>query len=146
VGAVVVATCVRTPDKPHSALVIAGGTPFREGVVFSASHVVRTAEEKRTLHGSGAIAVEMEAAGVAARAEAHGLPFHCVRAVTELAGETLANDFGAALRPDGHFDTMIILRSTLRQPLARLPELFRLRDRCARAARALGDFFADCRF
>jgi len=80
------------------------------------------------------------------RAPSRGLPFYCVKVVTDLAGETMANDFNAALRADGHFDTMVILRATLRRPLARLPELCRLRQRSVRAACVLGDFFADCRF
>jgi len=88
----------------------------------------------------------MEAAGVAARAEALGCPFYCIRAVTDPAGETMANDFNFALRSDGHFDTMKILSSSLRRPLVRLPELFRLRKRCLRASKVLGDFVADCRF
>jgi len=116
------------------------------GPICSVDHVVRTAEEKRQLRATGAWAVEMEAAGVSSRAEAHGLSFYCVRAVTDLAGETLANDFNVALRADGHFDTMIILGQAFRRPGARLPELLRLRGRCTRAARVLGDFFADCRF
>jgi len=88
----------------------------------------------------------MEAGAVAERAEAHGLPFYCIKVVTDLASEDMANDFNSALRSDGHFDTMVILRSSLRQPLVRIPELIRLRKRCARAARVLGEFIADCRF
>jgi hypothetical protein len=88
----------------------------------------------------------MEARGVAARTEALGIPFSCIRAVTDVARENLANDFNAALRPDGHFGTMNILRGALRQPTVRFPELFRLRNRSIRAARTLGDFIADCRF
>jgi len=118
----------------------------RSGPICSVDHVVQTSEEKSRLHSSGACAVEMEAAGVAERAHALGLPFHCVKAVTDLAGETMANDFNSALRSDGHFDTMLILRGSLHHPAVRLPELLRLRNRCVRAARALGDFFADCRF
>ena len=118
----------------------------RFGVVCSLDHVAQTSEEKGRLRSSGACAVEMEAAGVAERAQALGLPFHCVKAVTDLAGETMANDFNSALRSDGHFDTMLILRRSLRHPTVRLPELLRLRNRCVRAARALGEFFADCRF
>jgi nucleoside phosphorylase len=117
-----------------------------EGRIHTADHVVTTAAEKAALRATGAIAVEMEAAGVAARAADLGVPFHCVKSVTDLAGETLVNDFNKALRPDGHFDTINILRESLRRPTERLPELLRLRNRCARAARALGDFFADCRF
>lgn len=110
--------------------------------IRTVDHVVRTAEEKRKLRESGAVAVEMEAAGVAERAGESGLPFRCVRAVTDLAGETLANDFQAALREDGHFATITILTGALRHPGTRVPELLRLRSRCKRAARALGDFFA----
>jgi len=109
-------------------------------------HVARLAEEKRQLAACGFGAVDMEAAGVAARALALGLPFYCIRAVTDLAMEDMVNDFNRALTPDGHFDTMKLLRDACRSPLARIPELLRLRKRSVRAARALGDFFADCRF
>jgi hypothetical protein len=88
----------------------------------------------------------MEAAGVAQRAQSLGLPFFCIKSVTDLAGETMANDFNAVLRSDGHFDTIKLLASSLRDPWVRLPELFRLRSRGLLAARSLGDFIADCRF
>jgi hypothetical protein len=107
---------------------------------------VGTAEEKKQLHSTGAIAVEMEAAGVAQRAEKLGVPFFCLKAVTDLADETMANDFNVVLRSDGRFDTMKVLLSSLRHPWVRLPELFRLQRRCALAARSLGEFIADCRF
>ena len=136
---VVAATSVE--GQPVEAITAPRSGPFR-----SIARVAQTAEEKRKLGENGAIAVEMEAAGIAARAQAYRTPLYCVRAVTDLAGESLANDFNMALRSDGHFDTMLILRGTLRQPSVRLPELIRLRQRCVRAARVLGDFFADCRF
>jgi nucleoside phosphorylase len=120
----------------------AGGPALHRGRIVTVDHVARTAEEKAKLRATGAVAVEMEAAGVAERARECGLPFYCVRAVTDLAGENLANDFGAALRSDGHFDTIAILTGALRHPGTRVPELLRLRGRCKRAARALGDFFA----
>ena len=141
---IVVATCVVTPAgsryAPHS---VDGGSHC---AVCSLDHVVQTAAEKRTLAAHGFGAVEMEAAGVAARAEALNLPLYCIRSVSDLAGEDMANDFNQALTPDGHFDTMNLLRDSLRRPLTRIPELLRLRKRCVRAAFALGDFLADCRF
>ena len=143
---VVVATTVTAADRLYPALPVSTATPHHTGVVCSIDHVAQTAEEKRRLRAGGAIAVEMEAAGVAERAQARGLPFYCIRVVTDLAGETMANDFNAALRSDGHFDTMVVLRRSLRRPLARLPELCRLWQRSVRAARVVGDFFADCRF
>lgn len=115
--------------------------------IVSLSHVALLATEKRRLRSTtGACAVEMEAAGVASRADSLRLPFYCIRAVTDLATEDMSNDFNAALRSDGHFDTMRILRGAFRRPIVRLPELVRLRNRSLRAARGLGDFFADCRF
>jgi adenosylhomocysteine nucleosidase len=143
---VVVATAVAAADRLYDALPVSTTSPHHSGVVCSIDHVAQTAGEKCRLRASGAIAVEMEAAGVAARAQARGLPFYCVKVVTDLAGETMAHDFNAALRADGHFDTMVILRETSRRPLVRLPELCRLRQRSVRAARVLGAFFADCRF
>ena len=125
---------VEAVEAPHS------------GVVCSIDHVAQSAEEKRRLRQSGASAVEMEAAAVAEFARLRTIPFYCVRAVTDLAGETLANDFNQALRADGHFDTMNILLGALRRPTIRLPELIRLRCRCVRATEALGKFFVGCRF
>ena len=116
------------------------------GVVRTLDHIALTAQEKEFWRSAGAIAVEMEAAAVAARAQSLGLPFYCIKAVTDLADETLAIDLNASMRPDGHFDTIKVLGLTLRHPFARVPELLRLRSRSARAANGLGDFFVDCRF
>ena len=145
-GDVVVATEVAAAGRRFPALEPRGRRAASRGTVVSTDHVVQTAAEKSQLHLSGAIAVEMEAAGVAERAAQHGLPFFCIKAVTDLASEDMANDFNSALRPDGHFATMDILSSSLRQPMTRIPELIRLRKRCARAALSLGEFIADCRF
>ena len=146
IGDIVLATEVETAHGLLHALPLASSAAFHAGKVISTDHVVQTSEEKHRLRAMGACAVEMEAGGVAQRAQDLGVPFYCVKAVTDLAGETLANDFNAALRSDGHFATISILSGTLRKPAARMPELLRLRNRCRRAARLLGEFFADCRF
>jgi adenosylhomocysteine nucleosidase len=143
---VVVATEIRCEGERHPALPISAAGAFRSGPVASVPYISRTSAQKAELRASGACAVEMEAAGVLRRARGRGLPFYCARAVTDLAGETLVNDFGACLRSDGHFDTMALLSNALRSPLRRLPELIRLRRRSIRASRALGEFLANCRF
>jgi adenosylhomocysteine nucleosidase len=143
---IVVGTAIDSVERSWPAAPVSARLAFRTGTVSSVPYVARTVEQKRHLRTRGAVAVEMEAAGVAGRAESLGIPFYCVRAVTDLANETLANDFDRALRSDGHFATMHILREALRQPTVRLPELWRLRSRCIQAARSLGDFLADCRF
>jgi adenosylhomocysteine nucleosidase len=146
IAEIVVATFVTENAKSFPALAPQCDRPHHKGVVLTIDHVAQTAKEKSSLRESGGCVVEMEAAGVAAQANLHSLPFYCVRTVTDLAGEDMANDFNAALREDGHFATMNILKGTLRKPLVRLPELVRLRNRCVRAARILGEFIADCRF
>ncbi len=143
---VVVASSVVSGVRRYPAVQPICAAPHRTGVICSIDHVAQTAREKAVLRAAGGAAVEMEAAGVAEPAATRGLPFYCIRVVTDLAGEDMANDFNEALRPDGHFDTMLLLRRTVRHPWVRLPELFRLRQRCVRAACVLGDFIADCRF
>jgi adenosylhomocysteine nucleosidase len=145
-AAVVVGTCVSTGNRRFAALPVAGKGPFTQGVVWSIDHIARTAEEKRRLRAEGGSVVEMEAGGVAESAQGLGLPFSCLRAVTDLASEDMANDFNRALRSDGHLDTMRIFGDALRQPATRVPELIRFVRRSSTAARALGDFFADCQF
>ena len=129
------AVCLPQSDRPHTA-----------GVLVSLDHVAGTASEKRLLYQAGAAAVEMEAAGVATRAAAYGLPLFCVKSVTDTAGESFVTDFNKALRPDGHFGTIRILRSALGNPGAAFPELIRLRHSCRIAARKLGEFIVACRF
>src|SRR5581483_368923 len=145
VGQLVVASAVATADREYPVWPVTSGTgrPVHTGVVRTVDHVVQTAEEKARLRETGASVVEMEAAGVAERASAHRLPFWCVKSVTDLGNETLANDYNRALREDGHFDTIVLLRGTLRQPFVRTRELLRLRERCVQAAGMLGDFFAN---
>ncbi len=143
---VLVAEAIMGPGACYPSLPLSGAGMFQTGLIYSSDRIVRTAEEKRKLRATGAAVVEMEALGIAQRAQKTGLPFYCVRAVTDLADEDMMNDFAAALRSDGHFDTIVILGNALRRPSVRVPELIRLRNRCVRATRALGDFFACCRF
>jgi len=146
IGDAVVATYVVGPQGRYPAIPLSDAHGVARGIVISTDHVVGSAMEKRGLREQGGSVVEMEAAAVAMGAQALGLPFSCARAVTDLATEDMANDFGAVLRPDGHFDTIGLIRHMLRRPGVRLPELVRLRQNCTRAARNLGEFFADCRF
>ena len=143
---IVVGTTIFSGDRAFAAESPVTAPPHHLGPICSIAHVANTAREKRQLRTTGAIAVEMEAAGVAERAQRLAVPFFCIKSVTDLAGETMANDFNAVLRSDGRFDTMKVLASSLRRPWVRLPELFRFRSRCVLAARSLGDFIADCRF
>jgi nucleoside phosphorylase len=119
---------------------------FYSGPLVSVDRVIDTANEKRRLAASGAIAVEMEAAAVAARAAAMSVPFYCIRAVSDTADETFALDLNRARRSDGRFSVPRILFQAFRNPMTGVPELMRLKRNSELAARALGDFVGNCDF
>jgi adenosylhomocysteine nucleosidase len=146
IGDVFGATAVQAAGLRFPACLPASDIPHATGVLASIDHVAQTAAEKRTLRASGASAVEMEAAGVAQQAIEYGIPLFCVRAVTDRAGESFVIDFNRALRSDGHFDTIGILASAMRNPGTAFPELMRLRKYCNVATRTLGGFIVGCRF
>jgi adenosylhomocysteine nucleosidase len=150
IGDVVVGTEVRNGTHTYPAS-LPGGPKSSSGPVMSIDHVAQTAEEKRSLRETGAatsmpIIVEMEAAGVARAAEDLGVPFYCVRAVSDLADETFANDFNAALTADGRFSVVRLVAGGLSSPQKRFGELLRLQRRTAVASKKLGEFLADCTF
>jgi adenosylhomocysteine nucleosidase len=145
IGDVVVATEVRAADCTWQAEDPGKKARFT-GAVASIDHVARTAVEKRNLRSTGASIVEMEAAGVARASEDLEIPFYCVRAVSDLAAEDLANDFNAALTPEGRFNVARLLAGAMASPRERVPELLRLQRRTALASKNLGEFLADCTF
>ena len=108
VAEVVVATAWWPRTAAHGAQRRLAARPrTHRGVVCSIDHVAQTAAEesaparrRSVRRGNGG-----RWRGRACRKLA-GLPFYCIRAVTDLAGENMANDFNAALRSDGHFDTI----------------------------------------
>lgn len=146
IGDIFVAERVQARTGEYAAARPSTARAYHTGVLASIDRVAQTAEEKAHLRRRGASAVEMEAAGVAAKAAELGLPFYCVRSVTDLAGESFSLDFNEALRADGRFDTMQLIAASCRRPRSVLPELVRLGRRCRRAAHTLGEFLADCRF
>lgn len=118
---------------------------YTAGPVVSIDRIANSAAEKAALRAGGAIAVEMEAAGVAERASRAGLPFYCVRVVTDRADETLSIDFNAVRDRSGRIRATGVLISAMRHPWDRVPELLMLARRSRLAARELGEFLADCR-
>jgi nucleoside phosphorylase len=63
------------------------------GLVVSQDRIAIDKEEKRCLRdGSGALAVEMEAAGVGARVKRAGLPFCSIKVTLDLAEESFSID------------------------------------------------------
>ena len=127
-------------------VILSEGERARTGPLISVSQIAQTAAEKNILRQSGALAVEMEAAGVACASEETGVAFYCIRAVSDLAAEDFANDFNHFLMPDGRFNVLRLIIGALGSPVARFGELLRLSRRTALASKNLGEFLANCSY
>jgi hypothetical protein len=88
----------------------------------------------------------MESAAVAEAARERGVPFYCIRAVLEGAAEGFTLDFNGLRDREGRFSRPRIAAAALARPWVGVPELIRIERRVRLASRALGDFFAECRF
>jgi adenosylhomocysteine nucleosidase len=120
---------------------------FVRGAVHTADRVIGTAREKRILRNqTGAVAVDMEAATVAAEAAERHVPFLCIRVVSDAAGDTLPLDFNHYRNRRGDFSRSRIALAAVAHPFTVLPQLMEFDRNCRRAADSLGDFLADCRF
>lgn len=116
-----------------------------QGALTSIDRVVTSAREKQSLNLAGGGAVEMEAAGLLALAQEKQTSFHCIRVVTDTADESFAIDFNTMRDETGRFSRGRIVRHALGRPWT-FRELIRLDQRCRSAAKALGDFIAECEF
>jgi len=119
---------------------------YKIGKLLSIDHVVSSVAEKADLRLTGADAVEMEAAAVAAKATEWNIPFYCVRVVTDTAAESFSLDFNRMRDSNGRFSRTRILVSALLRPSSVLPELLKLNKRSKDASQALGDFLVDASF
>lgn len=146
VNQVVVANQVLALDSGESfacAKPVEAGSAM-EGAVISIDRVASTVEEKQALYAKGAAAVEMEAAGVAAKARKAGVPFYCVKVVSDVAGEPMPLDMNQMRTPEGRFARGKIGSYALTHPAA-LPGILRLKRRADDAAQTLGEFLVRCR-
>lgn len=115
------------------------------GGVLSIDRVVVTAAEKAELRASGADAIEMEAAGVAAYATEREIPLFYARVVTDTATEDLPFDFNLVRDAQGRFSRAKILAQAALSPRL-FPRLIEFNHRVKAASNALGDFVAHHRF
>ncbi|MCC7155865.1 MAG: hypothetical protein IT161_14920 [Bryobacterales bacterium] len=142
---VVVATEVWSGTNCFRAEAPGSGQAAARGAVVSQDRVATTAGEKAALRARGAAAVEMEAGAVASMAQDLGLPFYCIRVVSDEASASLPLDFNRFRNSRGDFDRGRIARAAALRPWT-WPGLIHLSRNCRRASVTLGDFLADCRF
>ena len=118
---------------------------FVRGAVLSVDRVVVTAAEKGELRRTtGASVVEMESAALLGRARDWGVPFCCVKAISDIAEENMPLDFNRYRSGDGRFSRTRIAFAAMLHPLS-IPGLLRLDQNCRHAAESLGEFLADCK-
>jgi len=117
---------------------------YQAGPLVSQDCVANHCSEKQQLAPSGAIAVDMEAAGVAARTKRADLPFACIKVVTDRADESFGLDLNTMRTPQGRIARGKIGVYALTHPKL-IPELLRWKRRAESAAQALGEFLASCR-
>jgi len=81
---------------------LANGPALHTGGVVSAAEIITSPVEKTALHtAAGCLAVEMEAAGVARAAQATGVAFLCVKAISDTADQNLPVNLSGVINPDG---------------------------------------------
>ncbi len=114
------------------------------GLMLSQDRIASNTTEKKQLLSEGAVAVDMEAAGVAARAKRAELPFCCIKVVSDRADESFGIDLNQLRTTEGRLAHGKIGIYAVTHPRV-IPELLRLRRRANDAAAALGDFLVRCR-
>lgn len=142
---IVIATSVLAPETNDSFVCQLPGQRegVFEGTVVSVDRVAGTVEEKARLRDLGADVVDMEAAGVAAKARQLGLPFYCIKAVSDSFEEPMPLDMNQMRTPEGRFARGKIGNYAVTHPQI-LPGLLRLKRRADDAAATLGEFLASC--
>ena len=116
-----------------------------QGTLLTIDRVAQTSQEKGMLRQSGADAVDMEAYGVADEAKQRGIPFYCVRVVSDHANTDFPVDFNRARRPDGTFAGWKILAQAGFSS-SRWQRLLDLKRDADLASQRLAEFLKTCRF
>lgn len=145
-GQIVIATEVLDLDANASfeCGTVNAEVPFASGVLISQDRVANNATEKQHLRQRDAVAIDMEAGGVAARAKRAGLPFYSIKVVSDRAEESFPFDLNRMRTPEGRIRRVKIVIHALTHPKS-LPELLHWKRRSKAVAKSLGDFLVSCR-
>ncbi len=120
--------------------VAASGFPARSGVLASVAHPVETIAAKRALAATGALAVDMETAPLAAACRAAGVPFLALRAISDRADEPLPIPFAVWFDLSRQRPRVFSLLVFLAQHPGRIPAFIRFVRGLPRARGALAGF------
>jgi adenosylhomocysteine nucleosidase len=113
------------------------GIAYSTGAILTSHRVLATGAEKRHAKTStGAIAVDMETAAIAAEANARGLPFVAIRAVLDEVDDEVVG--GAMADQDGNVKPLAATSFLLRNPATML-KLPRMMRNLSRATASIAD-------
>ena len=143
---VVVASEVQSPEcgEVYECARFSTGNSFVFGPLLSHDRIANDSIQKQQLFTGGCLAVDMEAAGVAARTKRAGLPFGCIKIVTDRADESFPFDLNTLRSKEGRIARGKIVLHALTHPNV-IPALFRLKRRTESAANSLGEFLVSSR-
>lgn len=151
-GDLILAEDVRLPEgQPHPvhpqalarAAAAAGHAALTPhlGSILSSPVILASAERKRAAHATGAIAVEMEGAAIAAVASERGIPFAAVRSILDTADMEIGAE-GVFVDPaTGALRPLSVAAHVLRHPRT-IPALARMKRLADAAELTLNRFFA----
>ena len=129
---------LRIGDIVVSSAEVSSPRPFVRGEILSVDRVAVTAAEKRALRErTGAAAVEMEARAVEAKAREWGVPFRCVKVVSDLAAEDMPLDFNLYRDAEGRFSRSRIALAAIARPFSVMPRLLQLGPALPRGCRKI---------
>ena len=115
-----------------------GGSSFRRGRILTVPNLIGAPEEKRRLgERSGAVALDMETAVVARLCGEAGVPFGCLRVISDDVDTYLSESLLGVLR-DGRVGPGRLAAAVLRRPML-VAELTRLGAHTRTAARRLSE-------
>lgn len=120
-------------------------TRAKTGVLLTIDTVAQDSLTKARLRECGADAVDMEASAVAEQASLLGVPFYCMRAISDEAQSNFGIDFNAARRADGTFSGWRVIGQAGLSP-NRWRELLALRRDAQIAAETLSRLLTQYRF
>lgn len=119
---------------------IAAGPPNNCWLVTN-SRVADATEKKRLASTYEAALVDMEAAAVARLAKMRGIPFYCIKGISDGYSDQLP-DFNRFISPNGQFRTLRFVLFAILRP-KHWPALIRMGENSRKAARSIADSLLD---
>lgn len=131
------------PAPPPDAGLLARASHLPSGLLYTHHRILAHGDAKRTLGerlrretAHTCAAVDLETAVYARVAEAHGVPYLALRAISDPVDDTLAIDFARFADPDGATRRGAVILHALTRPWT-IPHLLGLARRVARCSEAL---------